>query len=136
MLAPAAMKPTIIVCGHGPGISDAVARRFGKEGYNVAIVARNAERLAGAAASLKAAGVDAQAFPCDLGNPDAVTKLIADVRTTLGPVGVLHWNAYTGGGGDLTTAPPAELRAVLDVTVLGLVAAVQASLPDLKAKKG
>ncbi len=46
------MTRTILVCGHGPGISDAVARRFGREGFAVALVARNAERLAAAVASL------------------------------------------------------------------------------------
>ena len=130
------MAETIIICGHGAGISDAVARRFGTAGHPVAIVARNAERLAGAAKSLVDAGVKAQAFPCDLGDPEAVTKLIADVRSVLGPIGVLHWNAYVGGAGDLKTATADELRAVLNVTVHGLIAAVQASLPDLKAKKG
>ncbi|HNN96996.1 MAG TPA: short-chain dehydrogenase, partial [Pseudomonadota bacterium] len=33
------MQRTIVVAGHGPGISDAVARRFGREGFSVAIVA-------------------------------------------------------------------------------------------------
>lgn len=131
-----AMAETIVVCGHGPGISDAVARRFGKAGHPVAIVARNAERLTTAAKSLVDAGIKAQAFPCDLGNPEAVKKLIGDVRTALGPIGVVHWNAYIGGAGDLTTATVEELHSVLGVTVYGLVAAVQASLPDLKAKKG
>jgi NADP-dependent 3-hydroxy acid dehydrogenase YdfG len=48
----------------------------------------------------------------------------------------VHWNAYAGGAGDLTTAKADELRAVLDVTVHGLLAAVQAALPDLKTEKG
>ena len=130
------MKRAIVVCGHGPGISDAVARRFGREGHPVAIVARNAERLAAAAEALAAVGVKAAAFPCDLDKPDAVRKLIGDVRDALGPIGVVHWNAYAGGAGDLTTAKPDELRAVFDVTVQGLVAAVQAALPDLKAEQG
>jgi NADP-dependent 3-hydroxy acid dehydrogenase YdfG len=130
------MKRAIIVCGHGPGISDAVARKFGKEGHPVAIVARNAERLSAAAKALSAEGVKAQAFPADLGQPEAVRKLVGDVREALGPIGVVHWNAYSGGAGDLTTAKTEELRAVLDVTVHGLLAAVQASLPDLKAEKG
>jgi NADP-dependent 3-hydroxy acid dehydrogenase YdfG len=130
------MKRTIIVCGHGPGISDAVARKFGSEGHPVALVARNAERLAAAAKSLGDAGINAKAFPCDLGNTDAVRKLVPDVQKALGPVGVLHWNAYTGGAGDLTTSSTAELRTVLDVTVHGLVAAVQEVLHDLKAEKG
>lgn len=130
------MSRTIIVCGHGPGISDAVAKRFGREGFSVALVARSADRLAAAAKALGAAGVKAQAFPCDLANPEAVQKLVRDVRAAFGPIGVLHWNAYGGGAGDLTSAPTAELRAVLDVAVHGLIAAVQEALPDLKSEKG
>jgi NADP-dependent 3-hydroxy acid dehydrogenase YdfG len=130
------MAGTIIVCGHGPGISDAVARRFGKEGYKVAIVARNAERLESAARALANDNISAKAFRCDLGDPDAVKKMIAEVHGALGPVSVLHWNAYTGGAGDLKTSSADELRTVLNVAVHGLVAAVQASLPDLKAQKG
>ena len=39
------MQKTIIVCGHGPGISDAVANKFGGEGFQVALVARSADKL-------------------------------------------------------------------------------------------
>lgn len=127
---------TIVVCGHGPGISDAVARRFAAGGFQVALVARNAERLGDAAKKLSGAGVKALAFPCDLGDAGAVTRMIADVRSALGPISVVHWNAYSGSAGDLTTAGPAELQRNLDVSVTGLLAAVQASLPDLKTNKG
>ena len=130
------MAKTIVVCGHGPGISDAVARRFGKEGYSVALVARNAPRLAAAEKSLADAKVSAKAFPCDLADPEAVRKLIADVHASLGAINVLHWNAYAGGAGDLKTASTDDLRAVLNVSVHGLIAATQAALPDLKANKG
>lgn len=130
------MSKVIVVVGHGPGISDAVARRFGKAGYSVAIVARNADRLGKAAAALTTAGIQAQAFPTDVGNPEAARKLIQDVRAALGPISVLHWNAYTGGAGDLKTSTTDELRTVLDVAVHGLIAATQAALPDLKAERG
>jgi NADP-dependent 3-hydroxy acid dehydrogenase YdfG len=130
------MQSTIIVCGHGPGISDAVARRFGREGFAVAIVARNAERLTAAAAALTAEGITARAFPCDLGDPAAVGALVREVRAALGPVSVLHWNAYGGGAGDLTASRPEELRAALDVAVHGMIAGVQEALADLKAAKG
>lgn len=43
------MPKTIMVCGHGPGISNAVAAKFGAQGFSVAIVGRNRERLALAA---------------------------------------------------------------------------------------
>ena len=130
------MAETIVICGYGVGISDAVARRFAKEGYRVAIVARNAERLNGAAQKLAAQNIEVKAFPCDVGDVDAVKKLIADVQASFGPIKVLHWNAYTRGAGDLKTASADDLRAVLNVTVHGLLATVQAVLPDLKAQRG
>jgi NADP-dependent 3-hydroxy acid dehydrogenase YdfG len=130
------MSKTIVVCGHGPGISDAVARRFGREGFSVALVARNGARLKAAADALATAGVTAKAFPCDLGDAAAVQKMLREVKASLGPVTALHYNAYYGAAGDLTTAKPGELNTVLDVAVNGLVAAVQETLPDLKAAKG
>ncbi|MCA9650870.1 MAG: SDR family oxidoreductase [Myxococcales bacterium] len=130
------MARTIMICGYGPSISSAVAERFGKEGFQVALVARNAERLEAGVEALGAAGVTAKAFPCDLGDPDAVKQLVADVREGLGPITVIHWNAYAGLAGDLTTCDIADLRTVIDVGVTGLVAAVQAALPDLREQDG
>lgn len=130
------MNKTILVCGHGPGISDAVARRFGRAGYRVAIVARNAERLAEAEKKLAAEGIEAKSFAVDLGNADAVRALVRDVRASLGPIAVVHWNAYGGGASDLMTASVAELHAVFDISTVGLIVATQEALGDLKAQKG
>lgn len=129
------MGKTIVVCGHGPGISDAVARKFGSEGFSVALVARNAERLSASVAALNANGVKAQAFATDLGDLSAVTALFGKVRESLGPVSVIHWNAYAGVAGDLLTAPLGDLQTVLNVGVVGLVAAVQGAYADLKASE-
>ena len=129
------MSKTIVVAGYGPGISDAVARRFGREGYSVALAGRSEERLAVAVESLRASGIEARAFPTDVGEPDAVRRLVQQASAKLGPIAVLHWNAYLGQAGDLTTAPD-ELRAVLDVGVHGLLIAVQEALPDLRQQKG
>lgn len=130
------MKETIVVCGHGPGISDAVARRFGKEGHPVAIVARSADRLAAAARAISETGVKVEALPCDLGDPEAVRAMIRRAREALGPIGVIHYNAYGGAAGDITNAPASELRAAFDISVTGLVSAVQEALPDLRTAKG
>jgi NADP-dependent 3-hydroxy acid dehydrogenase YdfG len=130
------MASTIVVCGYGPGISDAVARKFGAEGFNVALVARSAERVAKGATALADNGVKAQGFACDLGDADAVAKLIADVRSALGPVTVIHYNAYAGVAGDLLSCDVSDLRKVFDVGVTGLVVALQASLPDMKGQDG
>lgn len=129
------MDKTIIVAGHGPGISDAVARRFGREGYQVALVARSEDRLARAAEALGSEGITARAFPADVGEPNAVRMLVRRVSDKLGPIAVLHWNAFVRQAGDLLAAPD-ELRTVFDVGVHGLLTAVQEALPDLKQQRG
>ncbi|HEY0250710.1 MAG TPA: SDR family NAD(P)-dependent oxidoreductase [Kofleriaceae bacterium] len=130
------MKSVILVCGHGPGISDAVARKFGGAGHSVALVARNADRVHAAATTLGAAGIDAKGFACDLSHPAAVEELVTNVKKELGPIAVVHYNAYGGGGFDLLSATPDELRGAFDVSVTGLVTVVRAARTDLEAAKG
>lgn len=43
------MSKTIVVVGFGPGISTAVAEKFGAEGFSIALIARNEKRLAAGA---------------------------------------------------------------------------------------
>ncbi len=130
------MTKTLVIAGHGPGISHAVAKRFGREGYALALVARNADRLTAAVEELARDNVVAKAFPGDVGDPAAAQQLVSDIRNTLGPISILHWNAYSADVGDLLSDSPQELRRVFDVGVVSCVAAVQAALPDLKANQG
>jgi NADP-dependent 3-hydroxy acid dehydrogenase YdfG len=129
------MAKTLLVCGFGPGISSAVAEKFGREGFAVALAARNTERLQAGAKSLAAKGIRAAAFPADLSDPAAVQALISSVQSKLGPITVLHWNAYAGGAGDLLSADSAAVRRVFELPVVGLVGAVQAALGDLRKEK-
>jgi NAD(P)-dependent dehydrogenase (short-subunit alcohol dehydrogenase family) len=130
------MSKTILVCGFGPGISSAVAERFGAAGFSVALVARNRERLAVGVKALEAKGVKAQAFVADLSDPSAVTGVVASARQALGPITALHWNAYGGGAGDLLVAEQDEIHGVIDIAVSSLLTAVRAALPDLRAQAG
>lgn len=129
------MSKTIIVAGFGPGISSAVASRFGRGGFTVALVGRSEDKLAAGVRELEAQGVRASAFPTDLSDPDAVRALVGKVRAALGPITAIHWNAYTTSAGDLLTADTASLRSALDLAVTSLVAAVQEALPDLRKNK-
>jgi short-subunit dehydrogenase len=130
------MQQTIIICGHGSGISDAVANKFGGQGFQVALVARSADKLDKSQAALHARGIKAAAFPTDLSDPNAAKDLVKRVSAQLGPITALHWNAYANGAGDIMAADAAALRTVFDVAVTSLVSTVQAAHPDLKAAKG
>jgi NADP-dependent 3-hydroxy acid dehydrogenase YdfG len=127
------MSKTIVVVGFGPGISTAVADTFGAAGFQVALVARSEERLTAGVTALAAKGVTAAAFPADAGDPSALRAALAKARAALGPLTVIHWNAYGGGEvGDLIDADPAAVGHVFDIAIVGLLAAVQEALPDLK----
>lgn len=129
------MTGTIVVCGYGPGISSAVAERFGREGFAVALVGRNANRLAAGVASLQARGIRASAFPADLSDEAQVLRMVDAVRAKLGPISVLHWNVYAGAAGDLLAADAATTRGVFELPVTELLVAVKAALPDLTRQK-
>lgn len=126
------MKKVLVVVGYGPGISDAVARRFGSEGFSVALVSRTRERLDEGVSALSDLGIEAAAFTADAGDPEDIRRALEEVRDRLGPVTVMEWTAYSTSAGDVTTASTDELRAMFDVSVIGLVTAVQTVLPDLR----
>src|SRR5580698_2282695 len=129
------MPKTIIICGYGPGISKAVAEKFGAEGFQLALVSRTADKLTAGVSALGAKGIKAAAFPADLGDPASVREVVKSVRAARGPITVVEWTAYNGGAGDLSTADAATIRGVLDVAVTCLLAAVQEALPDLRREK-
>src|SRR5579859_805426 len=111
-----AKNKLIVIVGFGPGISTAVAEKFGAEGFSVALVARNRERLAAGVEALKAKGIASAAFPADAGDPVALRAALAGARAQFGPVTVIQWNAYGGSeAGDLLTSDPAAVHRVFDV---------------------
>jgi len=130
------MQKTIVVCGHGTGISDAVANKFGGEGFQVALVARSADKLEKARDILQARDIKAAAFPTDLSDPNAAKGLVKRVTGQLGPVTAIHWNAYDNSVGDVMTADAGALRSVFDLSVTSLVLTLQEALADLRAAKG
>jgi NAD(P)-dependent dehydrogenase (short-subunit alcohol dehydrogenase family) len=128
------MPRTIMVVGFGPGNASAVAEKFGAKGFGVALVGRNDERLAAGVSALKTQGISAAGFAADAGDCASIRAAIRKARAELGPITVIHWNAYGGtNAGDLLTADEAAIGGIFDVAVFGLIAAVREALPDLKS---
>jgi short-subunit dehydrogenase len=124
---------TSMIVGFGPGTATAVAEKFGGEGFSVALIGRNEDRLNAGASALKAKGINAKAFPADAADPASIRAAVRNVRSQLGQITILHWNAYGGmEAGDLLAADQASLHKVFDVAVFGLLAATDEALPDLK----
>jgi short-subunit dehydrogenase len=58
--------PVIAIIGAGPGLGAAVARRFGREGFSIALISRNQSNLDAMAAELKAGGLTARGYAADV----------------------------------------------------------------------
>jgi NAD(P)-dependent dehydrogenase (short-subunit alcohol dehydrogenase family) len=82
-------RPVCAIVGVGPGNGAAFARRFAREGYAVALIARSAELGAGLASELG----HARSYACDVTDPQAVERVFGDIRDQLGSVDVLIQNA-------------------------------------------
>src|SRR5260370_37240699 len=114
-------RKTIIIGGFGPGISTAVAEQFGSNGFSLALIGRNADRVAAGAKELTAKGFRAEPFVADLSKPDEIRDVVSKVRAALGSISALQWAAFSFGVGDRVTTEADGIREELAVAVEGLV---------------
>ncbi|GAA2355444.1 SDR family NAD(P)-dependent oxidoreductase [Saccharopolyspora halophila] len=126
------MSKVIAVFGAGTGLGASVARRFGREGFRVALVARRRQRLDSLVEQLAADGVEAAGFSADLSRPAEVPELIASIRDRFGRIDVIEYGPFSAeqsfGPAALTDA--ATLEKGLPVFLLTPVEVVRAMLPE------
>lgn len=125
--------PTIAVFGAGPGLGRSIARRYARGGYDVALVARRAEPLAGYAEELTGLGVAAHAVTGDLADLAGIGELAARVRAAAGEPDVLY---HAPASADAAFVPASQLTAetvqkTTAVIFTSLVALVQEFLPHM-----
>jgi NAD(P)-dependent dehydrogenase (short-subunit alcohol dehydrogenase family) len=87
-----------IVTGASSGIGLALAHLLGQEGHALTIAARRPEKLDLARAELQDAGYDVVAVAADLGDEDAIRRVVAAHREHHDRVDVLVNNAGVGMG--------------------------------------
>jgi short-subunit dehydrogenase len=85
------MPETIAVLGAGTGLGRSVARRFGREGYQVALVARTQDRLDALVTELREEGIEAARFPADLAGRQALPGLIGQITARFGEIDVVEY---------------------------------------------
>jgi short-subunit dehydrogenase len=126
------MAKTIAVFGAGVGLGAAVVRRFGREGYRAAVIARRPTAVAALADQLIAEGFDAAPFVADLSEPGAVEPLLASIRDRFETIDVVEY-------APISTAPfvPAleldadQLRSYLNLYVFTPKNIIDGVLPEM-----
>jgi NAD(P)-dependent dehydrogenase (short-subunit alcohol dehydrogenase family) len=133
MSAPA--PRTAIVTGASSGIGAATAVELGRLGWHVAIGARREERLREVAERVEAAGGRAFAHPLDVSELGSIEAFAAAAEAALGPVDVLVNNAGMSILNRLADAKPEDLRAELDVNLLGPMLLCRRFVPSMLARR-
>ena len=124
--------PHLLVVGAGPGIAAATARRFGRHGYAVGLVARREEALIELQAALAGDGVLVGRAPAEAGDPASLTAAVQLLVETFGPVDVLLYNVSVGRQAAVPELRPEDLLADLAAGAVGLQTAVRAVLPGMR----
>jgi len=129
-------SPLAIIAGVGPGVGAAVARRFAAGGFRVAMIARDADRLAALAAPILSAGGEARAWSADLSDHAAVATVMAAILAAQGVPGVLVWNAAVWEESPALALDPAAFDRQLRLGLTGALTAIQAVAPAMRAGGG
>jgi NADP-dependent 3-hydroxy acid dehydrogenase YdfG len=124
-----------IITGASSGIGEATAFALAAEGAKVAIAARRAERLDAIAKRIEASGGQVLPIVTDITDEAQVNHLVQKTKVELGRMDILVNSAGIGVFGTIDTGNPAEWRRAFDVNVLGVLYAIHAVLPLLKAQK-
>ena len=123
-------KPVAVVAGVGPGNGAALVRRFADAGYATAMISRHRSTLAPIESKL----ADAHGFECDVGNPASVEKTFARIRSELGEVDVLLYNAGSGVFGDVETITPDQFEQAWRVNAYGSLLCARQVISGMRAK--
>ncbi|MGI9487252.1 MAG: SDR family NAD(P)-dependent oxidoreductase [Geminicoccaceae bacterium] len=128
-------KPVCLVTGVGPdkGTGAEIARRFAKGGYQVAMLARDAARLA----ELETVISGTKAYPCDVADLEALVETIGKVRNELGAPSVVVHNALRSVRGSILDLDPEDLEKNFRVNTTALLHLARETIPAmLEAGKG
>jgi NAD(P)-dependent dehydrogenase (short-subunit alcohol dehydrogenase family) len=130
------MPQSILIIGAGPGIGQATATRFGREGWTVILSRRDAPALDGQVAELASQGIDAHALPADATAPGAMRMLVQDAARIAGALDVVSYNAATIRRQDLFSMTDAEVEADLAINIAGGLHTIRAAVAQFGDRGG
>ena len=89
---------TALVTGASRGLGLYIVRALAREGMNLVLAARSADKLEAIAGELRAGGTEVLCVPTDVGDPESLAGLAARAETETGGVDLL--GLVLGGQGD------------------------------------
>lgn len=127
------MSQVIAIFGAGTGLGTALARRFGKEGFRIALVARRSDKLQAIVNELATENIDAAAFPADLFDPANARAVVDAIRDRFGRIDVVSYQPLPGGTAFVpaTELDSDQLGRYVNLLLLSPVAIAHSVLPEM-----
>jgi len=115
------MNKTVIITGGTTGIGKATAIHFAKNGYNVVVTSRNADKETSVIADFKEDGVDVTFFPLDVTQEKQVESVIQETVKKFGKLdSIVNNSGISLGNAILAETKSEELKQMLDTNVMGV----------------
>jgi short-subunit dehydrogenase len=128
------MPSTVIITGASQGIGKETALLFARNGYNLVLAARQADRLDAFAQELKNAGHSVLAIPTDVKDFAQVNALVEAALNQYGTIDVLVNNAGIYISGPVERFSLDDWHQAIDTNLWGYIHTVHALLPHLLEK--
>ena len=123
-------KEIALIVGAGRGLSASLTRLFASENMDVAIAARNTDKL-----SALCEETGAQAYACDAVDSAQVDQLFASVTADIGKPDVVVYNASNRARGPIQNLDPEAVRTAIQVSCFGGFLVAQAAAKQMVPRK-
>jgi NAD(P)-dependent dehydrogenase (short-subunit alcohol dehydrogenase family) len=121
-----------VIVGASSGINLGIAQRLGSLGARLAIVSRTPERIAAAAATLAAEGLDVTAHAGDVRDAPAMQAIMAEVASTKGPIDIVSSGAAGNFFVPAAEMSPNAFKTIIDIDLIGTFNVLSAAYPYLR----
>ena len=122
-------KPkTLVIVGAGPGLGAALARRFAREGWSVALVALHQEVIDAGLAELEGYGVKTCGAQADVVDRDRIDAAFSSIVDAIGAPDVVVYNASIYQAEPVLDLSLEALRLALDIHVVGALNTCQSAI--------
>lgn len=118
-----------VIVGAGPGLGTAVARRLGRAGFAIALIARDEQRLGQLGEALQAEDITTGWTAVDVSDQGELAAAVTRFGGFSGRIDVLHHNAVAFRPARASQLAAAELLADIMVGTASLLTSVAAALP-------
>lgn len=123
-------SPVCVVVGVGPGNGAALARRFAREGYALALLARGTTSTESLAREL----AGSRAYRCDVADPRSIAAAFSALRAELGDPEVVIYNAGSGVWGDVTEISRDDFEQAWRVNAAGALDVSHQVIPAMRQR--